>query len=227
MEELRPRKLYLTGEINDQLCTEIMAQIDYINECDQDTIISEFEKALDVTGDYNKSIQLASQNSEPEPITLIINSGGGSVDAGLSLIETIRNSKTPIHADIRNAYSMALLVAIGCNKRIGHRTSRVMHHQTGYGIAGTLKDHQQYLAEAFRHEKIMDDYIEENTCMTREQIESVFLDNKDMYLYWEDMLEFGIVDEVIGVDEEEQRIIMSGNRHLLEEYVLVGDIDNR
>ena len=87
--ELTPRKLYLIGEVDNKICGELISQIDYINEYDSREFQKLFEQTLDVVGDYMLAIQLTEQNFQPEPITLIIDTPGGYVSSGLSLIETI------------------------------------------------------------------------------------------------------------------------------------------
>jgi ATP-dependent Clp protease, protease subunit len=80
-------------------------------------------------------LELASQGDEP--IWLRINSPGGSVDAGLILIDTMRAVKAPIHCIVESsAYSMAAIILTYCDKRYGMPHATFMLHEASYGTAG-------------------------------------------------------------------------------------------
>ncbi len=74
------------------------------------------------------------------PITLEINSGGGEVTSGFSIINAIEHSKAPIHTVISGeACSMAALVFICGKKRFMYENSCIMFHPISSG-------QQDYLA---------------------------------------------------------------------------------
>ena len=66
---LRDRKIFLVGEVNDESCNELIKQLMYM-ESEDNTL----------------------------PITLYINSPGGSVGSGLAVYDTIRLMKSPVRA---------------------------------------------------------------------------------------------------------------------------------
>ena len=80
-------------------------------------------------------LELASQGDEP--IWMRINSPGGSVDAGLILIDTMKAVKAPIHCIVESsAYSMAAIILTYCDKRYGMPHATFMLHEASYGTAG-------------------------------------------------------------------------------------------
>lgn len=72
-----------------------------------------------------------------EPIWVRINSPGGSVDAGLILVDTIKAIKAPIHCIVESAaYSMAAIFLTYCDKRYALPHATIMFHEASYGIMG-------------------------------------------------------------------------------------------
>ena len=66
---------------------------------------------------------------ERKPIQLFINSYGGSVYAGLALIDVIKRSKTPVHTVcIGSCMSMALWVWLSGAKRFVGEFATLMFH---------------------------------------------------------------------------------------------------
>ena len=63
---------------------------------------------------------IALDKLEPgKPIKLIIDSGGGSCDEGLSIVDAMESLKSPVYTYCRKAYSMAAIV-LACGAK-GHR----------------------------------------------------------------------------------------------------------
>lgn len=80
-------------------------------------------------------LELASHGDDP--IWIRINSPGGSVDAGLILIDTMKAVKAPIHCIVESsAYSMAAIILTYCDKRYGMPHATFMLHEASYGTAG-------------------------------------------------------------------------------------------
>ena len=72
-----------------------------------------------------------------EPIWIRINSPGGSVGAGLVLIDTFRASKSPVYCLVESrAYSMAAITLVFCDKRYALNHATIMLHEASYGTMG-------------------------------------------------------------------------------------------
>jgi ATP-dependent Clp protease protease subunit len=131
-----------------------------------------------------------------KPITLEINSPGGSVSDGMSIINTIEHVQAPIITIISGeACSMAALIAICGDKRLIYTNSYWMQHSTS-DIVGDyiqyIKDRTKFLCE-FEHrtEKI----LKLKTKLTNSDI--VKIRTGELWLSADQCLQKGIVDEII------------------------------
>ncbi len=72
-----------------------------------------------------------------QPIWIRINSGGGSVEAGLVLIDTMQAINSPVYCVVESkAYSMAAIILTFCQRRYALRHATIMLHEASYGTAG-------------------------------------------------------------------------------------------
>lgn len=72
-----------------------------------------------------------------DPIWIRINSPGGSVDAGLILIDTMKAVESPINCIVESkAYSMAAIILTYCDGRFGYPHATYMLHEASYGTVG-------------------------------------------------------------------------------------------
>jgi ATP-dependent Clp protease protease subunit len=77
------------------------------------------------------------ENQSNDPIWLRINSGGGSVEAGLILIDTIKALKSPVFCLVESkAYSMAAIMLVFCDKKYAFEHATIMLHEASYGTMG-------------------------------------------------------------------------------------------
>jgi len=82
-----------------------------------------------------KFITLNAQSNDP--IWIRINSPGGSVDAGLILIDTFRASKSPVYCLVESkAYSMAAITLLFCDRKYALDHATIMLHEASYGTMG-------------------------------------------------------------------------------------------
>lgn len=86
--------------------------------------------------DAQKKLLKYDQESN-EPIWIRINSPGGSVDAGLILIDTMHAVKSPTYCIVESkAYSMGAIILTFCDKRYGYPHATFMLHEASYGTVG-------------------------------------------------------------------------------------------
>ena len=80
-------------------------------------------------------LELAAQGDDP--IWMRINSPGGSVDAGLIVVDTMKSVAAPIHCIVESsAYSMAAILLTFCDKKYGMEHATFMLHEASYGTQG-------------------------------------------------------------------------------------------
>lgn len=139
------------------------------------------------------------QENPDKDITLYINSPGGSVDAGMAMIDTMHFIKPDVSTIcIGMAASMgSMLLSQGAKgKRFVLPNSRVMIHQPMTGVEGQASDIAITAEQILKIKKILIDMLALSTGQKKDKVE------KDMDRdYWMDALEakkYGIVDGIIN-----------------------------
>ena len=72
-----------------------------------------------------------------DPIWLLIDSYGGSVDSGFILIDLMKTLRSPIYTVVTSkAYSMGAIIAVFAEKRYIYEHATMMLHEASYGALG-------------------------------------------------------------------------------------------
>lgn len=104
------------------------------------------------------------------PIMLFINSYGGSVYDGLSLVDVIKRSETPVHTVcIGSCMSMALWVWMAGAQRLVGELSTLMFHDLSTCLADSTEGIKQELNELTRLQNLFVAEITEKS-MVKEEI---------------------------------------------------------
>ncbi len=173
---LRERIIFIGTVVDDNLASLIMAQLLYL------------------------------QGEDPlEPISVYINSPGGSVTAGLAVYDTMQYIQPEMHTwCIGQAASIsAVLLAAG---QPGHRYalpySRVLIHQPWGQMAGQATDIQIQAEEILRLREWVNNILSEVTGQPMDKIQQDT--ERDYYMDAEQALEYGIVDSIARKQPEEE-----------------------
>ena len=164
---LRERIVFVTGQVEDQMASLIVAQLLY----------------------------LESENSRD--ISMYINSPGGVVTAGMAIHDTMQYIKPRVSTVcVGQAASMGsfLLAAGEPGMRIALPNSRIMVHQPSGGARGMASDIEIQAKEILRIRQRMNDLYAKYTGQTLTDIEKAM--DRDTFLEAEEALKFGIVDKV-------------------------------
>ncbi|CAG8626988.1 8279_t:CDS:2, partial [Acaulospora morrowiae] len=141
---------------------------------------------------------LEAENPE-KPISLYINSPGGSVTAGMAIYDTIQYIQSPVSTLCNGqACSMgSLLLASGePGKRYALPNSSIMIHQPIGGISGQASDIAIHAKEILRvRERLNKIYQKHTNKHTLDEIEKAV--ERDHYMTAEEALEFGLIDRVL------------------------------
>ena len=133
---------------------------------------------------------------ERKPIKILIFSPGGDLYTTLALVDTMLLSKTPIYTyNMGIAMSGGLLLLLGGSKRFALPHSSALMHSGSGGQSGTYEQIEAQTEAYKKIMKIIKDYIINRTkidARTHKKFSS-----KEWYLYIEDQIKYGIVDEVI------------------------------
>ena len=162
------RKIRLTGQITDLVAEEIRAKLEYLDE------------------------------KGHEDIVMYINSPGGSVTAGFSIMDAMNNCKSDIKTVCTGiAASMgAFLVSCGAKgKRAIEKSAEMMIHQPLGGAYGQASDVELMAEHMCRVKKRLNAILAHNTGKDLKQI--VVDTDRDYYLSAKEAVEYGLVDMIL------------------------------
>ncbi|GAA0430838.1 ATP-dependent Clp endopeptidase proteolytic subunit ClpP [Massilia aurea] len=166
---LKERVIFLVGPVNDQMANLIVAQM----------------------------LFLESENPDKD-ISLYINSPGGSVSAGLAILDTMNFIKPDVSTLCTGlAASMgAFLLAAGAKgKRFSLPNSRVMIHQPSGGSQGMASDIEIQAKEILYLRERLARIMSDNTGQSIEQIHRDT--DRDRFMSAEESVEYGLIDKVL------------------------------
>jgi len=132
-------------------------------------------------------------------VSIYINSPGGSVTAGLAILDTMRFIKPDISTFcVGQAASMAavLLSAGSKGKRFALPNSRIIIHQPLGGVQGQAADIDIHAREILRMRESLNRILVENTGQSLEKISEDT--DRDYIMTAVRAKEYGLIDEVIN-----------------------------
>jgi ATP-dependent Clp protease, protease subunit len=166
---LKDRIIMLSGEVNDQVASTVVAQLLFLEAQDPD-----------------------------KDIYFYINSPGGVITSGLSMFDTMNYIKPDIVTIcIGQAASMgAFLLASGTKgKRYALPHARIMIHQPSGGAQGQSTDIQIQAQEIQRLKDTLNEILAEQTGKTAKRIEKDT--ERDNFMSAREALEYGLIDKVL------------------------------
>jgi ATP-dependent protease ClpP protease subunit len=129
----------------------------------------------------------------PPSIFLHINSLGGDLLAGFSVVDTIKNSRVPIVSIIEgNAASAATIISMVCHKRYITSHSFMLIHQLSSACAGKFQELQDDFANDTKFMNVLYKLYKEHTTMTDKKIKEVL--KHDIWWSSDECIENGLVD---------------------------------
>lgn len=148
----------------------------------------------------NKLIQqlLYLDHLSADPITLHINSPGGSVVDGMGIYDTIQRIQAPVHAVVCGmAASMGAVILSGCEK--GHRLvqqhAEVLLHQPLGGARGPATDIQISAQRILKTKQTLLQILADNCGHPYQKL--VEDCDRDFWLDAEDAVTYGIADGIL------------------------------
>ena len=166
---LRERIIFVTGTVEDQMASLIVAQL----------------------------LFLESENPKKD-INMYINSPGGVITAGMAIYDTMQYIRPRVATTcIGQAASMGsfLLAAGEPGMRTALANARIMVHQPSGGAQGQATDIEIQAKEILRVRARMNDLYVKHTGQTLETIERAM--ERDNFLNAEEAKAFGLIDAVV------------------------------
>lgn len=175
---MRDRILWVAGVVNDQMSTVVQAQLMYLDSV------------------------------EKRDITMHIDSPGGSVKSGLSMIDVmnyINSDIQTINTGMAASMGSVLLTSGTKGKRSSLLHSRVMTHQVSHGMQGNIQDTTISHIEGHKYNYILFKILADNCGKSfEEMIES---SRRDKWFNSHEALNFGLIDEVIGDNSMDKMLV--------------------
>ena len=166
---LKDRIVFVGGEIDDDSANAVVAQL----------------------------LFLQAQDPEKE-VSMYINSPGGSVTAGLAILDTMKMVKCPVATYcVGQAASMgAILLASGAKgRRFALPHARIMVHQPWGGAQGKASDIEITAREILRLKDVLNGILAEASGKTAEAV--VQDTDRDHFMSAEEAKAWGIVDNIL------------------------------
>ena len=166
---LKERIIFITGPVEDQMATLVVAQLLFL--------------------------EAETPNKE---ISMYINSPGGVVTSGLAIYDTMQFVRPAISTlCIGQAASMGSLLLASGHKdlRFALPNARIMLHQPSGGFQGQATDIMLHAQEILNLKKRLNEIYVKHTGQSLKTIEDAL--ERDMFLTAERAKEFGVVDKVI------------------------------
>jgi ATP-dependent protease ClpP protease subunit len=156
----------------------------------------QLNKLLLSTGQRMESVKTCYSLEETPKIYLHINSYGGSVFAGFSSVDYIKNSTVPVVSIVDGcAASAATIMSVVAHERLIHEHSFMLIHQLSSGMWGkyeAMKDDMKN--NELLMKKIINVY-QENTKIPKSKISDIL--KRDLWWDAKTCLKYGLVDDII------------------------------
>ena len=156
----------------------------------------QLNKLLLSTGQRMESVKTCYSLEETPKIYLHINSYGGSVFAGFSSVDYIKNSTVPVVSVVNGcAASAATIMSVVAHERLIHEHSFMLIHQLSSGMWGkyeAMKDDMKN--NELLMKKIINVY-QENTKIPKSKISDIL--KRDLWWDAKTCLKYGLVDDII------------------------------
>lgn len=140
------------------------------------------------------------------PITIYINSPGGSSIDGFNFVDIIQASKTPVRGVCFGlAASMGYHILLACHDRIGFQNSILLQHDGEISIQNSTSKAKDTMKFFDSMEQRTKDYVLSRTKMTEEFYDKIY--DQEYWMYANEARELGCIDKIIGEDIDLDEII--------------------
>ena len=171
---MRDRIIWCAGPVNDRMSTIVQAQLMFLD------------------------------NTETSDITMHIDSPGGSVKSGLSMVdvmEYIGSDIVTVNTGMAASMGSVLLGAGTKGKRSSLRFSRTMLHQSSGGVSGNIQDARITMEEWEKINLTLFELLGRYCDKTTEQVMKDA--TRDNWLSAEEAVAYGIIEEVVTTRKTE------------------------
>ncbi len=170
---LKKRQIFLWGPVDDESAEDIVSKLLYLESVDAG-----------------------------KPITFFINSPGGMVTSGFSIMDTINLISSPVSTvcmGLAASMGSILLSAGEKGKRFIYPYGEVMIHQPSIGaLRGQASDLEIHAKQIIKTKNLSAEILAKNTGRSFDHVLADF--DRDYWMNAEESIKYGIVDEVYSID---------------------------
>lgn len=185
-----------------------MTQIDVFSRLMRDRIIWVSGAVDQNMSDIVQAQLLFLDSVEKKDITLYINSPGGSVMSGLGIVDLmnyISSDVATVNLGMCASMGSVLLSSGTKGKRSSLIYSKVMTHQVSHGTQGNIQDTRINQMEAEKYNFILFKMLAKNCGKTFDEV--LEFSRRDRWYNSDEALNFGLIDEIIGLDDNNSNSI--------------------
>lgn len=131
-----------------------------------------------------------------KPIIVYIHTNGGEVSSCLNFVDVIQKSKTPVYTVcLGNAYSAGFLILMSGHRRFCFKHSSALLHSGSFGVIDSTDKIFDVIDFQKKVESKIESLVLEKTTISQELYKQNY--KKEWYMDSSEMLENGVVDEII------------------------------
>ena len=132
----------------------------------------------------------------PPPIRIFINSGGGSITAGISAMDTISRTSVPVHTYVDGfAASAATFMSVVGTDRFMSKNSYMLIHQLSSSFWGTYANFEDEKENLDLMMKTIKDVYKKHTKVPMKELNGIL--KHDLLWNADKCLEYGLIDEIV------------------------------
>ena len=166
---LKTRTILISKSVDDKLAASVITQLTVLEADDSD-----------------------------KPITIVVNSPGGSADSGFAILDYLRFVSPPVRSIVCGiCASAAVMIHLGSKKGMRFCTpnSRFLLHQPSMRAQGQASDLEILSREIDRMKEQYNQIVADETGQTLKQVEKDV--HRDFWLPAKDSLEYGLVNKIV------------------------------
>ena len=186
-----------------------VTQLSVFDRMMMDRILWASGEVDDVMSDIIQAQFLYLDNSEPgKDITLQIATPGGSVIAGLGIIDVmnwIKSDVATVNLSMCASMGSVLLSSGAKGKRSSLINATVMLHHVAAGNSGKVDDTRISQMETEKYNFLLFKILAKNSGKSFEEIHDFC--QRDMWLNSDEALNYGLIDNIIGLDDNKSNSI--------------------
>lgn len=173
------RIIHLHGEVGEDMAGHIIPLIQYYN-----------------IQDDNKEVDIEKR----KPIRIYVDSEGGEIYKGLTILSTIENSRTPVWTYLEGSIgmSMGLILFLAGHRRFMSRFGNLLYHELRAGSeTKTLAEMKNTINHYDKLQNKLDSYIVERTSIPMKKLKNQRKKNLDWYIDYEEAQKYDVFTDVI------------------------------